>query len=178
MKAMEPRFHLEGAIIGWLGDCPINTRVVNPSDGWRDPQSLTAYTPCLRPERIRGAVGSDKEKTTALSQLLPCKDLIPFSKFHPSTHSSATMYGVLLGYVLFIIVCAAVAVAICWGVHYLFYRSDFASPLPMRAPQLSYMRDVRQRELQQLVASSDGNTEGDEKNFHDEFDDECTYHGS
>jgi len=84
------------------------------------------------------------------------------------------MYGVLVGYVLFIIFCAAVAVAICWGVHYLFCRSHFASPLPMRAPQLSYMRDVRQRELQQLVASTDSTIESDEKNFHDEFDDECT----
>ena len=44
----------------------------------------------------------------------------------------------------------------------------------MRAPQLSYMRDVRQRELQQLVASTDSTIESDEKNFHDEFDDECT----
>ena len=90
---------------------------------------------------------------------------------------STTMYvsGVLFGYVVLVIVCAAFLIAICWSVHSLFYRHHFATPLPMRAPQLSYMRDVRQRELQQLVASNDGTTEGGEKNFHDEFIDECTY---
>jgi hypothetical protein len=86
--------------------------------------------------------------------------------------------GVLFGYVVLVIVCAAFLVAICWSVHSLFYRDHFATPLPMRAPQLSYMRDVRQRELQQLVASNDGTAEGDEKNFHDDFVDECTYFDS
>lgn len=44
----------------------------------------------------------------------------------------------------------------------------------MRAPQLSYMRDARQRELQQLVVSNNGTNEGDEKNFHDDLIEECT----
>lgn len=83
--------------------------------------------------------------------------------------------GVLFGYVVLVIVCAAFLVAVCWSVHALFYRDHFATPLPMRAPQLSYMRDVRQRELEQLVASNDGTSEGDEKNFHDEYVDDCTY---
>jgi len=32
MKVMGPRFRLEAAMIGWLGACPINIRVVNPSN--------------------------------------------------------------------------------------------------------------------------------------------------
>jgi hypothetical protein len=82
--------------------------------------------------------------------------------------------GILFAYVVLVIVCAACLVAICWSVHSLFYRDHFASPLPMRAPQLSYMRDVRQRELQSLVASNDVTTGADEKNFHDDFVEECT----
>jgi hypothetical protein len=66
--------------------------------------------------------------------------------------------GVLFGYVVLVIVCAAFLVAIGWSIHSLFY-----------------MRDVRQRELQQLVASNDGTAEGDEKNFHDDFIEECKY---
>ena len=85
--------------------------------------------------------------------------------------------GVLFGYVVLVIVCAAFLVAIGWSVHSVFYRDHFADPLPMRAPQLSYMRDVRQRELQQLVASTNGTPESDEKNFHDEFVEECMFPG-
>lgn len=85
--------------------------------------------------------------------------------------------GVLFGYVVLVIVCAAFAVALGWGIHSIFYRHQFAGPDPMRAPQLSYMREVRQRELQQLVDLNGNAVEGDEKNFHDEYveDDECTY---
>lgn len=82
--------------------------------------------------------------------------------------------GVLFGYVVLVIVCAAFAVALGWGMHSLFYRHHFAGPPPMRVPQLSYMRDVRQRELQQLMSSNE--TAGrSEKNFHDEFVEDCTY---
>ena len=77
--------------------------------------------------------------------------------------------GVLFGYVVLVIVCAAFLVAIGWGVHSIFYRDQFASPGPMRAPQLSYMREVRQRELQQLVDSNGNAVERDERNFHDEY---------
>lgn len=82
----------------------------------------------------------------------------------------------LVGYVLFIIVCAAFMVDIGWSIHYLFWRRHFAGPPPMRAPQLSYMRDLRHRELQELMASA-GNTAEDrnETTFHDEFDEDCKY---
>ena len=45
----------------------------------------------------------------------------------------------------------------------------------MGGPQLSYMREVRQRELQQLVDSNGHASSGRGKNFHDEFDEACTY---
>jgi hypothetical protein len=78
-------------------------------------------------------------------------------------------------YIFLVIVCAAFLVAIGWTIHSLFYRDHFADPAPMRAPQISYMRDVRQRELQQLLASNDNTTRRDEENFHDQFIEDCTY---
>jgi hypothetical protein len=80
-------------------------------------------------------------------------------------------------YIFLVIVCAAFLVAIGWTVHSLFYRDQFADPAPMRAPQISYMRDVRQRELQQLLASNDNTTGRNEENFHDQFIEDCTYPG-
>jgi hypothetical protein len=77
-------------------------------------------------------------------------------------------------YIALVIVCAAFLVAIGWSIHSRFYRDQFADPVPMRAPQISYLRDVRQRELQRLMASTNDTT-GREKNFHDEFIEDCTY---
>jgi hypothetical protein len=78
-------------------------------------------------------------------------------------------------YIFLVVVCAAFLVAIGWTIHSLFYRDQFTDPAPMRAPQISYLRDVRQRERQQLLASNDNTAGRDEENFHDQFIEDCAY---
>jgi hypothetical protein len=78
-------------------------------------------------------------------------------------------------YIFLVIVCAAFLVATGWTIHSLFYRDQFTDPAPMRAPQISYLRDVRQRERQQLLASNDNTAGRDEENFHDQFIEDCAY---
>lgn len=143
-------------------------------------RSIRTYAPHCRTED-----DANKREASVLppfSASKPSVIIIRLSPYSCSFISSrpAIMYvsGVLFGYVVLVIVCAACAVAIGWSVHSLFYRDHFASPQPMRAPQQSYMRDVRQRERQQLMTSNDGTTQSDKKNFHDEFDESCTYIGS
>lgn len=83
------------------------------------------------------------------------------------------MGGLLFGYVVLVTVSAAFLVAMAWGIHSIFWRHHFGSPSMMGAPQLSYMREVRQRELQQLMDSNEHTSSSEIKNFHDEFVEAC-----
>jgi len=89
------------------------------------------------------------------------------------------MGGLLFGYVVLVTVSAAFLVAMAWSIHALFWRHHFGSPSIIGAPQLSYMREVRHRELQQLVQSNGHASSRESRNFHDDFVDEaCMYSSS
>lgn len=69
------------------------------------------------------------------------------------------MGAVLFGYVVLVIVGTAFLVGLGWSIYSLYHRGQVEDPMLMDAKQLSYIREVRLRELRQLIASNENETE-------------------
>jgi hypothetical protein len=68
------------------------------------------------------------------------------------------MGAVLFGYVVLVIVGTAFLIGLGWSIYSLYHRGQVEDSMLMDSKQLSYIREVRLRELRQLIASNENET--------------------